>query len=223
MFFSRIRVLGNNPDELLKIIKSSDYDQHQLLWKLFPDRPDEKREYLFKRDYYNGFPQFYMVSKEKPVPLDGVLDVETRDYQPELMAGDQLSFTLRANPVRVRKIDESSNKRKRDDVVFVLKDKYKSKGLTKEEMPSKAELSQEAGEVWLSKKSERHGFKVDAVRADSYMRHRFDRKGENICYSTLDFQGTLTVTNPEKFTNVLFGGLGPAKAFGCGLMLIKRI
>jgi CRISPR system Cascade subunit CasE len=39
--------------------------------------------------------------------------------------------------------------------------------------------------------------------------------------STLDFDGLLTVADPGRFGELLFSGLGPAKGFGCGLMLIK--
>jgi CRISPR system Cascade subunit CasE len=38
----------------------------------------------------------------------------------------------------------------------------------------------------------------------------------------MDFRGILTVTDTEKFTDTLMQGLGKAKAFGCGLMLIRR-
>ena len=41
--------------------------------------------------------------------------------------------------------------------------------------------------------------------------------------STLDFSGLLTVTAPEKFLSALYGGIGPAKGFGCGLLLVKRV
>ncbi len=44
-----------------------------------------------------------------------------------------------------------------------------------------------------------------------------------IRFSTLDFEGILTVENTNEFTRMLFAGIGPAKAFGCGLMLVRRI
>ncbi len=223
MYFSRIRVLGSQPDKLMAIIKSNDYDQHKLLWKLFPDDPDANRDFLFKRDEERGFPQFYMVSARQPVFLEDILEIKTRTYQPKIAIGDRLAFTLRANPIRTRKVDDHSKKRKRDDVVMLLKNKYKADGVSIEEMPSKAELSQQAGEQWLESRAERCGFELEAVRADSYQQHRFTRKGREIRYSSLDFQGSLSVIDPEKFTNSLISGIGPAKAFGCGLMLVRRV
>jgi len=48
------------------------------------------------------------------------------------------------------------------------------------------------------------------------------RGGREIRFSTLDFTGLLTVTDPDVFLDKLEQGIGPAKAFGCGLMLLKR-
>ena len=43
-------------------------------------------------------------------------------------------------------------------------------------------------------------------------------------YSTLEFDGILAVTEPEVFIEkCLFSGIGPAKGFGCGVMLVRRV
>jgi len=46
---------------------------------------------------------------------------------------------------------------------------------------------------------------------------------QDITYLTVNFSGILRVTDPEKFRQTLFNGIGRAKAFGCGLLLLKRI
>jgi CRISPR system Cascade subunit CasE len=43
-----------------------------------------------------------------------------------------------------------------------------------------------------------------------------------IIFSTLTFQGVLTVQEPETFLATVLRGFGAAKAYGCGLMLIGR-
>jgi CRISPR system Cascade subunit CasE len=35
------------------------------------------------------------------------------------------------------------------------------------------------------------------------------------------FQGVIEVQQPEKLAELLRKGIGPAKAFGCGLMLVR--
>ena len=59
----------------------------------------------------------------------------------------------------------------------------------------------------------------DAIAIDGYTQHR--EKGGELRYSTLDFSGTLTVTAPDAFKVALRQGVGRAKAFGCGLLLIR--
>ena len=38
----------------------------------------------------------------------------------------------------------------------------------------------------------------------------------------VDYEGLLTVTDPAMLLDLLNRGVGPAKAFGCGLMLVRR-
>ena len=53
----------------------------------------------------------------------------------------------------------------------------------------------------------------------------FKGKGANpVKFSTLEFNGILSVINADVFIEkCLFNGLGPGKAFGCGLMLVRRL
>jgi CRISPR system Cascade subunit CasE len=39
----------------------------------------------------------------------------------------------------------------------------------------------------------------------------------------LDFEGRLKIVDADRFKQALFEGIGSAKAFGCGLMLVRRI
>ena len=41
-------------------------------------------------------------------------------------------------------------------------------------------------------------------------------------YSTLDLDGVLTVSDPASLAPAIGQGFGAAKAYGCGLMLIRR-
>ena len=40
--------------------------------------------------------------------------------------------------------------------------------------------------------------------------------------AAIDYEGLLEVRDPAVFTTALAQGIGKAKAFGCGLMLIRR-
>ncbi len=58
---------------------------------------------------------------------------------------------------------------------------------------------------------------------EGYRQVKFFRGQEWIRISVLDFSGVLRVTNPTLLKETLFSGIGPAKAFGCGLMLVRRV
>lgn len=231
MYLSRVNVLAEQPDKLIAALQADHYQLHQLLWQLFPDRSKETpRDFLFRRDDNKGFPVFYLLSHTEPSPLAGVLAVESKPFNPQLQVGDQLAFSLRANPVKKAKCCDESAKYARHDVVMHLK---KNLTETEREQYSQAELEQQAGECWLNQQAKGKGFKVLSVIAEGYQQHQFKKRGIKI--STLDFQGILEVTDPTLFfTEVFYGkvkkddeqpkirGLGSGKAFGCGLMLIKR-
>lgn len=83
-----------------------------------------------------------------------------------------------------------------------------------------------SGLDWLEARAGKYGFSFDpgAVRVDGYLRHGVNKKAgrKTINFSTLDYTGMLTVVDPEQFQLTLFfHGIGPAKAFGCGLLLVR--
>jgi len=224
MHFSRIRVLADEPAQLMEILKADNYRMHQMLWRLFPDAPDATRDFLYRSEMQHGWPVFYVLSARCPVQITDIFEVETKKFSPKLKTGERLAFRLRANSVRTRKTDDPNpKKRKRDDVVMHHKRKLKTEGIPREEMPSQAELVQEAGEEWIKRQAARNGFEVEAVSADGYQKHVLYCKGKKIRFSSMDFDGILSIIDKGRFLNALYRGIGPAKAFGCGLMLIRRV
>lgn len=94
------------------------------------------------------------------------------------------------------------------------------------------ELVQESCTAWLDVVAGRNGFQIvqtggdkpqRKLQVDSYVQNKARKHDHNIRFSTVDLSGELLVTNPELFQLALFNGLGHAKAFGCGLMLVRRI
>jgi len=223
VYFSRITLNPTDPAGVMAALKADDYALHQMLWKLFPGDPEASRDFLFRHDEEQRWPVFYLVSQRQPDHHgDNLLLVASKPYQPQLRTGETLSFSLRANPVHTRKTDGANSKtRKRDDVVMHLKRQYKQADA--DAAPTQAELAQEAGEQWLNRQAERHGFQVLSVRADNYRQLRLDARKRNIRFSTLDFTGLLQVTETDAFARALCKGIGPAKAFGCGLLLVRRM
>jgi CRISPR system Cascade subunit CasE len=56
----------------------------------------------------------------------------------------------------------------------------------------------------------------------AYRHHPMPEKGVRAGFHSIDLSGELVVRDTERFLRLLLQGIGPAKAFGCGLMLIRR-
>ena len=108
------------------------------------------------------------------------------------------------------------------------KTKIDFKNLPEEKRPHVATLIQDAGLEWLKSREKEYGFSLvqSGTRAEGYCQHRLF-KGKNakpVTFSTLEFDGILAVSEPDTFIEkCLFNGIGPAKGFGCGLMLARRV
>lgn len=126
----------------------------------------------------------------------GVISVKTKEFSPQLLPGDVLRFRLRANPTICRE--------------------GKRYGLIRDESLRE----------WLTKKADKVGAEfIDIVSMDEgyvngnknngHTRHKVNLK-------VARFEGMLRVVNSEIFVHTLMSGIGPGKAFGCGLLSVAR-
>lgn len=79
--------------------------------------------------------------------------------------------------------------------------------------------------AWIKRKGEQGGFSVDqnTLRTFSRGREYFKKNGQDGMHSAVEFQGVLTVTDPAKFHETFTRGIGSAKAFGFGLLVIVPV
>jgi CRISPR system Cascade subunit CasE len=226
MYLSRI-TLSDRPDlqQLARYATADAYGEHQMLWRLFEPHPEAQRDFLYRRVLSHGRPRYFLLSHRAPVADLGLWHIDPpKPFAPRLNIGARLAFMLRANPVVTRK--DEGGRPHRHDVVMDLKNQVGYRKKAPHEREPLAILAQQAGTAWLATRAERHGFSVrpGQVHIEGYQQREVrKRTGEHsIRYSTLDFEGLLTVTDPEVFTRTLCQGLGHAKAFGCGMMLVRR-
>lgn len=204
------------------LYRSEVYGGHQLVWDLFSDGPDRRRDFLYRQEATGIRPKFYAVSRRPPVDHKGFWAISSKNYDPRIARGERLVFTLRVNPVKTKKDDKG--RQHRHDVVMEAR---RQLGSSMKDHPMQ-EVIQEEGRRWLLERCEALGFDIAtaSLRIDGYRQHKF-YKGKQVppvSFSTLDINGILTVTDPEEFVEkCLFGGIGPAKGFGCGLMLVRRL
>lgn len=229
------------------------YGQHRLIWQFFDGprkMPGQPTPFLFRAEVRESLPLFYVLSKTPPRDTSGKWLIEAKKFNPALEAGDRLAFKLRVNPVverpgavvldadgkpKLRRSGARAGQEKykvlRHDVVMDAKRRMGWNEMPPNQRPSLALVAYEAGNCWLRDREEGLGFRVDTqgLRVDSYATHclkgRRDESGRcrGISLSTLDFEGVLTVTGVEAFTKTLLNGIGPAKSFGCGLILVRRV
>jgi CRISPR system Cascade subunit CasE len=204
------------------------YLEHQWLWRFLPAPPGTARSFVFRRRDVDGLPRFYVVSKREPVAPSSHWQVQSTPYAPSLDAGDWLSFDLRANPVVTTR--NAAGKAARHDVVMQEKKRLLSaNGLacwadwTAPDRPALPDLVRRTCSQWLLARCARLGIAVDpaSLSIEGYEQHR-GKQGE-LRFSSVDFSGDLQVLDADALRQALFLGVGHAKAFGCGLLLLRPI
>ncbi len=191
---------------------------HHLVWSLFADSAERRRDFLWRQQDAGVF---LTLSRRPPEDHHDLFVIdEPKPFAPALEPNDRLLFSLRANPV-VRRRDPARNRSVKHDVVMDALRSHPSG----QRADRRLALVREQGLAWLERQGERAGFRIgrDEVRVDGYDRHRISRKSASpMVFSTLDLDGLLTVSEPDDFVAALARGFGAAKAYGCGLMLIRR-
>jgi CRISPR system Cascade subunit CasE len=189
---------------------------HRLVWALFADGQERRRDFLWREEAPG---RFMALSARPPANLDDLFDLDSQEFAPVLAPGDRLGFTLRANPVIARSVAAGQRGKRHDVVMDAL---YRVP--TGERAPMRTEAVLTAGRAWLARQGAAHGFRPDEeVAVDGYDTVVIPREsGSPARFGVVDFTGVLTVENPQLFLIALAAGFGRARAFGCGLMLIRR-
>ena len=186
---------------------------HRLIWTLFGDGHDRARDFLWRAD---GRGRFFTLSSRPPLANDLFCPPETKVFAPDLRQGDMLHFVLRANATRAKRQAEGPSARV--DVVMDL-----LHGVPRDERAVKRDaLAQEAATAWMTRQGATKGFELAALSVEDYRVARIPRGRKTATLGVLDMSGTLRVTDPAALVAGLGQGFGRGKAWGCGLMLIRR-
>lgn len=185
------------------------YEIHRLLWKLFPEDAEANRDFLFRveqSDY--SCAEILMQSNRRPeVPSNAARILACKPYQPVFVQGQRLAFLLMANPIKM--INDESGRRNADGEI------------KKSRVPLIREDDQR---TWIERKlgaaASIETLVIDPVSSIKFRKVKEDRAGK---IQPVRFQGILRVEDAETMTALLQNGIGPAKAFGCGLMLVRRV
>lgn len=189
------------------------YQLHQALWRLFPGVEDADREFLFRvEQLQKGMgAQVLMQSAIPPQSTEqSPALLAQREYVLSLQNGQHLRFRLRANPIKT--IKDSS------------KGSIEKKGKTFTKTVRVPLLHEEQQQAWLERKLQTFAqVETLIVQPEPVLYFRKVKEGRSGKIQTVMFDGVLTVTDAEIFNSQIAKGIGPAKAFGCGLLSLARI
>lgn len=178
------------------------YDWHQFVWQAFPGREQESRDFLtrLERQEREGRFRLLLLSTSAPHRPEALADAsvvwQSKAVGDAFLNHDAYRFQLRVNPT---KRDHQTRKR-----VPLLKEEE--------------QLS------WLDRKAEQSGFRVlhESVRILPEGRQVFrDRARKKAgLHHAVEFAGLLVVEDRDQFRQAFATGIGPAKAFGFGLLAL---
>lgn len=93
---------------------------------------------------------------------------------------------------------------------------------------SQRRILREPGErqAWLERKAEQNGFSIIQAQEQEQLhvsgRHQAD-KGGVMYHDAYHYQGVLQINDAEAFRSVMQTGIGSGKAYGFGMMMVKRL
>jgi CRISPR system Cascade subunit CasE len=184
------------------------YDWHQAVWKAFPGHDGEHRDFLTRLDERDEGFRLLIVSRDKPACPEWCPEEtwQTKPIPETYFGKRRYAFQLLANPTRkVTKLGPDGQPTKNGKRVPLR---------TREEYVA-----------WMDRKAEQGGFVVDseALRTIQQGRDTFQKKGAHGTHTAVEFQGVLSVSDPTQFHDVFTRGIGSAKAFGFGMLVIAPI
>jgi CRISPR-associated protein Cas6/Cse3/CasE, subtype I-E/ECOLI len=169
------------------------YQWHIALWKCFQAKV---RPYLFRVDQDRDQMIFLMSSSIQPfVQPWGTWQIKM--VPPNFYNHNQYIFSLRAYPAIKKVIFDENGDRKKQGI----------------------RLPHAEPEAWITRKAVKNGFEIKNVIVAKKKRQNTS-KGFQMA---VDFEGVLTVKDRTLFLDALNKGIGPSKAYGMGMLLLKPL
>lgn len=206
------------------------------LWRLDSDDPLRPHLVVLTR----GRPDWSHIVERAGWPDADGEHALVRDYAPllsHLTPGREFSFRLTANPVQNSPTPTSPTPTQRKRMSDA-ENPARRRGFRMAHRTASAQL------LWFLQRTDRWGFTVPESRTDPpaaglnpeetptpiprevriTARHRrtFSKngRGPQLTIHTVTFEGHLRITDPDSLTHHLLNGIGPAKAYGCGLLTL---
>lgn len=200
MYLSKIMVSG--------AVCRNPYEIHRVLWRFFSEDADANRDFLFRvEEVDRNNAAILMQSRREPeLSSAAARIVACREYPLALQAGQRLRFLLVANPIKM------------------ITDEGGRKNTAGEPKKCRVPLVREEDQrAWIERKlldaASLESLSIDPVFPLWFRKSKEGRAGK---IQQVRFQGVLSVKEPDGLIDLVQIGIGPAKAFGCGLLSLAR-
>jgi CRISPR system Cascade subunit CasE len=191
------------------------YAWHQRIWDSFPGRPEGARDFLTRLDGIDGGFRLLMVSRIEPNRPGWCPEPawHAKPIPDSFFDHGRFEFSLVANPTRKVKSERNAKNGRRVPITH------------REDFETPDGKIQPGLLTWLRRKGAQHGFTFDENRVRTIPRPRqwFLKKGHAGLHTATEFSGLLAVTEREAFRTAALHGVGPAKAFGFGLLCLAPV
>lgn len=197
-------------EDAVRLLRIRDtYDWHQRVWQAFGERGDQPRDFLIRVDRKEEAYRVLILSRSVPAKPDWCPTdcFGTKVIPDDFFAHARYWFSLLANPTKKLRVDNADGSRKKNG--------------------RRVPVTQREDLIaWLQRKAEASGFTInaDSLRTISRGREFFHKDGTaHGTHTAVEFQGELTVTDPAQLRATVAVGIGSAKAFGFGLLVLAPL
>ncbi|MFO0906319.1 MAG: type I-E CRISPR-associated protein Cas6/Cse3/CasE [Pirellulales bacterium] len=185
------------------------YAWHQRLWDCFPRQPDRKRDFLTRIDSLDSGLRLWMLSPTRPSRPNWCPPERfaVKEVAVSFLSHRHYAFSLRANPVKclVQRNEQGERRRHGKRVALTKPDELRE---------------------WLERKAVQGGFRIvdDRELEIGPMAKSHFRKRDHVAFhGGVEFRGVLEVVDSAKFRETYYTGVGSAKGFGFGMLLLAPV
>jgi len=174
------------------------YDWHRFVWLAFPGREKEKRDFLYRVDIKDRMVVLLVQSAVSPTAI-GSRVFETKTIPQAFFERTAYRFQVRVNPTYRQSLHgDKPGKR------LAL---YKEEDLR----------------PWFQRKFAAIGCEVLSLELDHLHDELFTKDGKRGKHVAVDARGALKVVDAALFAEGTRAGIGSAKGFGYGLLMLQPV